>query len=414
MRTVLRADRVFDAERGTMLTGTDVAVESGLITAVGPDLDGGQVVELPGRTLLPGFFDVHVHLTGVWSHADEVREPDGDVLAVRAAVDCARLLEAGFTTVRDCGSMIALSLRDLVAGGTIRGPRIVAAGPVLSQTGGHGDHHHLPLDRARLVRGTAIADGPWACRSAVREAVRAGADFIKICTTGGVSSERDHPKDEHYTPEEIAAIVAEAHRLGRRVAAHAQGRAGVLNAVRAGVDSIEHGYFLDEECVREMATRGTVYVPTFDLRRFFERDDPALPEWRRAKQREARVAMRRSLLLAYEAGVLIAVGSDYYGVPYRAHGDNADEPIEMVRAGLPPVAALRALTLNAARALGMAGVTGSVTEGRQADLVAVEGDPLADVTALRRVAFVMKAGVEETAGRRLGCRPAVSDRGARF
>jgi imidazolonepropionase-like amidohydrolase len=213
--------------------------------------------------------------------------------AVRAAQDREALLAAGFTTVRDCGSAIALNLRDLVVEGTIPGPRIYAAGPVICQTGGHADAHHLPLDLARAQPDSLIADGPWACRQAVREAVRAGADFIKICTTGGVSSERDHPNDAHFTAEEIAAIVDEAYRLGRRVASHAQGKAGVLTAVLAGVDSIEHGYYLDDECVAEMAARGTFYVPTFDLRAFQRTVDGGhgLPEWRLRKQRDAIAAM---------------------------------------------------------------------------------------------------------------------------
>ncbi|TDD86093.1 metal-dependent hydrolase family protein [Actinomadura rubrisoli] len=394
--TVLRAARVLDVPAGTMLTGVEVKVRDDMIVEVGPDLTGDLVVDLGDRTLLPGFFDVHLHLTGVRAHAEEIRAPETDILAVRAARDCETLLAAGFTTVRDCGGVTALHLRTLIAEGTIRGPRIFAAGPVLCQTGGHADQHHLPPAEARRSRESLIVDGPWACRAAVREAVRMGADFIKICTTGGVSSERDHPKDAHYTAEEVEAIVDEAHRLGRKVASHAQGRNGVLTAVRAGVDSIEHGYFLDEECVTEMATRGTVYVPTFDLKTFFERTvttDHGLPEWRVIKQREAMTAMRESLLLAHRTGIQIATGSDYYGVPLRAHGNNADEPIAMVRDGLPPIEALRALTVNSARLLDLDDLTGTIAAGKWADLVAVDGDPLTDIEALRRVAFVMQAGI---------------------
>ncbi|GLW10034.1 Xaa-Pro dipeptidase [Microtetraspora sp. NBRC 13810] len=398
--TVVRAARLFDAIEGVILKDVDVAVRGDVIAEVGPGLRGDEVIDLGDRTLLPGFLDVHMHLTGMRSYAEARHLPPRETLAVRAAQDCAALLAAGFTTVRDCGSGIALNLRDLVADGTIPGPRIHAAGPVICQTGGHADAHHLPLDLARAQPDSLIADGPWACRQAVREAVRAGADFIKICTTGGVSSERDHPNDAHFTPEEIAAIVDEAHRLGRRVASHAQGRAGVLAAVLAGVDSIEHGYYLDDECVAEMAARGTFYVPTFDLRTFFQKTidgGHGLPEWRLRKQREAIAAMGPSLLKAHEAGVLIATGSDYLGTPLRAHGDNADEPIALVGGGLPAAEALRALTVNAATVIGVEDRAGSLQPGRWADLVAVDGDPLADIEALRAVTFVMKDGRVHTA-----------------
>ncbi|MFG1704198.1 amidohydrolase family protein [Nonomuraea sp. M3C6] len=392
--TVLRAARVLDVMRGVLREGVDVAVRDGTIVAVGPGLDGDSTLDLGDTSLLPGFFDVHLHLTGLRSY-DEGRLPDRETAAVRAAKDCAALLAAGFTTVRDCGSAIALTLRPLVADGTIPGPRIFAAGPAICQTGGHADTHHLPLEEVRRQPDALIADGPWQCRQAVRQAIRAGADFIKICTTGGVGTERDHPQDAHFTPEEITAIVEEAHRLGRRVAAHAQGTAGVRAAVLAGVDSIEHGYYLDEECVAEMRERGTFYVPTFALKTFFERTSEGghgLPEWRLRKQREVVGAMSASLKLARAAGLTIATGSDYYGPPLRRHGDNADEPISMVRDGMPPADALRALTLHGAQVLGLADQAGSIEPGKRADLVAVGGDPLRDIEALRRVGFVIQGG----------------------
>jgi imidazolonepropionase-like amidohydrolase len=393
--TVLRARRLLDVEGGTLLLDHDVAFDGDTIVGVGEGLQGDEVIELGDCTLLPGFFDMHVHLSGFRTYGESRFLPERDVLAVRAAQDCEALLRAGFTTVRDCGSTIALNLRDLVADGTIAGPRIFAAGPVLCQTGGHSEPHHLPIEQARRDPESRVADGPWECRRAVREAVRAGADHIKICTTGGIASERNGPHDTHFTPEEIEAIVDEAHRLGRKVAAHAQGTAGVLAAVRAGVDSIEHGYYLDDECVREMAGRGTVYVPTFDLKTVFERmvqDRHDMPEWRLAKQREAMKAMSASLHLARKAGVLMATGSDYYGPPLRGHGDNADEPIAWVADGVPEIEALQALTASSARALELEHKTGALRPGLWADVVAVAGNPLEDITALRRVRLVVKAG----------------------
>jgi imidazolonepropionase-like amidohydrolase len=394
----LRAARLIDAISPEPIADGVVLVEDGLITAVGPSASvavpaGARRIDLGDRTLLPGMMDVHVHLSGSRSYNDS--GVDRDLLTLRAAADCRTLLDSGITTVRDVGSMIAISLRRAIADGEIVGPRIYAAGPIISQTGGHADAHNLPIDEARKRRNAILADSPWEGRQAVRLAVRAGADLIKICTTGGVGTINDDPEDEHFTLEEVTAIAEEAHRARRRVAAHAQGKAGVLNAVRAGIDSIEHGYYLDEECVAEMEARGTFFVPTLALLDVYkgavERPHD-MPPWRLRKQQAAIPAIERAFAVACRSSLTIATGSDYSGAPLRAHGDNTDEPITMVRYGMPPMRAIQATTINSATVIGIERSTGSVQPGKWADLVAVDGDPLARIEALRDVVFVMKEG----------------------
>jgi imidazolonepropionase-like amidohydrolase len=397
----IRADRLVDVVNRDVIEDGIVVVAGETIESVGPAAGATLapdtvLYELGDRTVLPGLLDVHLHLIGSRTYsAGENHVVPRDVLLLRAAEDCGRLLDAGFTTVRDAGGVFALHLKRAIDEGTVAGPRIRAAGPVICQTGGHADAHYRPLDEVRQSENTIIADGVVECRQAVRRAIRAGADLIKICTTGGIGSEKDHPEDEHFTDEEIATLVDEAHRAGRRVAAHAQGAKGVLNAVRGGVDSIEHGYFLDEECAAAMLERGTYFVPTFTLVEFFQKTlaNPAgLPEWRLRKQGAAIDAMKRSFALASDVGLPMGAGTDYVGVPLRAHGDNADEPITMARYGLDPLEAIAVATIGGARTMGLEGLVGSLDVGKAADVIAVDGDPTSDIEALRQVSFVMKAG----------------------
>ena len=397
----IRADRLLDVVNRDVIQDGIVVVAGDIIESVGPAAGAALapdtvLYELGDRTVLPGLMDAHLHLIGLRSYsAAENHVVPRDVLLLRAAEDCRRLLDAGFTTVRDAGGMFAIHLKRAIDEGTIAGPRIRAAGPIICQTAGHADVHYRPLEEVRQSENTIIADGVVECRQAVRQAIRAGADLIKICTTGGIGSEKDHPEDEHFTDEEIAVLVDEAHRMGRRVAAHAQGAKGVLNAVRGGVDSIEHGYFLDEECAEAMLERGTDFVPTFTLVEFFQKTlaEPAgLPEWRLRKQRTAVDAMKQSFALACDVGLPMGAGTDYVGIPLRAHGDNADEPITMARYGLDPIDAIAVATMGSARTMGLEALVGSLDAGKAADVIAVEGDPTSDAEALRRVSFVMKAG----------------------
>jgi imidazolonepropionase-like amidohydrolase len=394
----LRAARLIDAVSSEPIADGVVCVERGVITAAGPAArvripPDAQRIELGDRTLLPGLMDVHVHLSGARSYSETATERD--LLTLRAAADCRTLLDTGFTTVRDVGSLIALSLRRAITDGEVVGPRIYAAGPIISQTGGHADVHHLPIEDARRRRGAILADSPDECRRAVRLAVRAGADLIKICTTGGVGSMNDHPEDEHFTVEEIAAIVDEAHRARRRVASHAQGKAGILNAVRAGVDSIEHGYYLDEECAAEMERRGTYFVPTLALLDVYKQAVARphdMPPWRLRKQQEAIPAVEQAFAVACHSRLVIGTGSDYSGAPLRAHGANTDEPVALAAYGMTAMGAIQAATINSARVIGIEGATGSIEVGKWADLIAVAGDPLSDIRTLEKVTVVIKGG----------------------
>lgn len=399
MPLVLRAAHLFDGTATPLADGV-VVVEGDRIVAAGqageiPVPDAAEVIDLGRRALLPGLIDAHIHLQGIRAGASDWADPPLD--ALRAAADARRVLESGFTTVRDCGSALGIGLRTAIAEGDAIGPRILAAGPPICQTGGHGDPHAVPYDLlSRFSDQSIVADGVVDCRRAVRRVIRTGGDLIKIMTSGGVGSERDHMSDEHYTPAEIEAIVDEAHRAGRRVAAHAQGKQGVLNAVRAGVDTIEHGYFIDEDCVDAMLQHGTGLVPTFGLIRFFRdalTNPRELPPWRIEKQRQCIDAMSRSFPLAASAGVPIATGSDDYGIPGRELGRSAEELVAMVEdGGVEPLTVLRYATSGAARLIGLEGEVGELRAGAAADVIAVEGRPWERIDAVRDVAFVLRSG----------------------
>ena len=399
-RLVLVGDRLFDG-RGGILVNSVVVIEGSSIVDVGTrgsvEVSGDyELVELKGVTLLPGLIDVHVHFSGLrtYNPAEALTTPP-ELRALRAARDAERALMSGFTTVRDCGSTIALHLRRAVSEGTIVGPTIVAAGKPICQTGGHCDIHYLPVEEVRRLGLALLCDSPWECRKAARVALREGADFIKVMTSGGVGSEKDDPRHPQMSVEEVRAVAEEAHRVGKKVASHAQGAEGVKIAILGGADSVEHGYFLDEETVERMLQQGVYYVPTLCLVEFYkktlENPPPGIPEWRLRKQETCIDAMPRSFLLAYRAGVKIAAGTDYYGPPLRAFGNHADEPIAMVKYGMKPEDALIAVTKNAAECLGLSNV-GVLERGKVADIVGVLGDPITDIEVLKKVVFVMKGG----------------------
>ncbi len=398
---ILQAKRMIDGLHDDAIDYPEILIKNGYIVEVGregeikkpPDV---MYLDLGDLTILPGYIDAHVHLIGRRSYSpSENFVVPHDLKVIRAVEDCRKLIYAGFTTVRDMGSRIALSLKRGVNEGSIIGPRIIAAGRPISQTGGHGDIHYLPREDV-IKKGILLADGPEECRRAVREAIRDGSDVIKIMTSGGVGSEKDAPWHPQFTVEEVRVIVEEAHRVGKLVASHAQGVEGIKIAILGGVDSIEHGYFLNNEVIQMMLDNDVYYVPTLCLVEVYKKsieEGYDMPPWRLEKQRMCIEAMPKSFLAAYKAGVKIAAGTDYFGAPLREHGYNTDEMITMVKYGMLPMDAIKAGTKVAAECLGLGDKVGTLEPGKYADIVGVQGDPLNDISALREVKFVMKEGV---------------------
>lgn len=399
---LLRGARVIDGSGGAARVGVDVLVQGGRIAAIGEALAAppdALVIDLGGRTLLPGLIDAHTHLLHemAGSHAEDVagavQDSDAD-LALRGIAHARATLLAGFTTVRDVGGTEAIrSLRDAIAAGHVSGPRILAANHAIGITGGHCDHTNGL--RADVFGGAAdyrsgVADGPDELRKAVRHQIKRGADVIKVCATGGVLSTGDGVGDPQLTPAELAAIVDEAGRAGRKVAAHAHGTEGIKDAVRAGVHSIEHGSLLDAAAIALMKRHGTFLVPTVHVGSFVEQAaaSGALAPESAAKARFIAPRMRDSFARAVRAGVKIAFGTDAGVFP---HGDNAREFAIMVELGMTPGAAIVAATRDAAELLGLRDL-GQIRAGFIADLVVVDGDPLVDIRALGRPALVIQGG----------------------
>lgn len=396
--TVLRAAAMLDVESGEILRDAAVVIRDGRIVASGRagtlELPAGApVVDLGEMTMLPGLIDAHVHLTGDGqTHGYAALAISTTRSALIGAAMAKRTLEAGFTTVRNVGAdgWADVALRDAIAAGEVPGPRLVVSGPALGITGGHCDNNLLPAEYA--VTSEGVADGPWEVRRQVRENVKYGADLIKFCATGGVLSKGTTIGATQYTLEEMQALVDEAHTLGLRVAAHAHGTEGIKRAILAGVDSVEHASLLDEEAIALAGERGTalsmdIYVTEFILTSGAEAG--ILPE-SLDKERQVGQAQRASFSAAHEAGARIVFGTDAGVYP---HGENARQLSRMVRFGMTPAEALRAATIHNAELLGLAGEVGSLRPGHHADVIAVPGDPLEEISVLERVAFVMKGGV---------------------
>jgi imidazolonepropionase-like amidohydrolase len=378
-RTLFTNGRIFDGTGAPPAEG-DITIEDGRIVAIGRGLDGDTAVDLEGRGVLPGLFDCHVHVQftniDMWGL---VQQPFS-LQFYEAARNLAATLAAGITTVRDAGGA-DLGTKTALEAGWIPGPRMQISLTMLSQTGGHGDGwmasgQHVDLMSPHPGRPSGIVDGPDEMRRKVRELVRAGADVVKVATSGGVLSPRDDPRHAHFALEELEVLVAEAAGAGIWVMAHAQGTEGIKNAVRAGIRSIEHGIYLDDEAIDLMLQRGTYLVPTLVAPRgVVEAADAgmAIPEASLRKAKEVVEIHRDAFRRAVDAGVKIAMGTDSGVTP---HGRNLAELPLMAAGGMTPAAVLKATTLEAATLMGLEGDSGSLEPGKRADLVVVDGDPL--------------------------------------
>ncbi len=397
-KVIVRAARLLDVRTGKVLTDHSIAILDGTIVKVAPSpqlvaAPGTEVVELKTGTVVPGFIDLHVHLTmnpedQGWSGLaiTIARETVSGVKNARAT------LMAGFTTVRNvhAGGYSDVALRDGINAGEIEGPRVVAAGIAMGITGGHCDEN-LPGYQWRSSDPSGVADGTAEVQKRVREQIKRGVDLIKICATGGVLSAGDDPRTSQYSPEELRAIVTDAHRLGRRVAAHAHGGEGIRFAVEAGVDTIEHGTYIDDAAIAAMKARGTWLVPTLTathgLLENAEKRHITPDVVAKIKDVDAQGSTARARAL--KAGVRFAFGTDAGVFP---HGENAQEFAALVKMGMTPLQALQSATIGAAEVLGWSDKVGAIEAGKWADIIVVDGDPLADIAATERVRFVMKSG----------------------
>jgi imidazolonepropionase-like amidohydrolase len=391
----IKAARALDVRAGAMTPNAVIVIQNERITSIGSNAAipaGAEVIDLGSKTVLPGLIDSHTHLTfdlqSVGSMGLSISVPRYALIGARNA----RLtLDAGFTTVRNVGApgYSDIALRDAINAGDVPGPRIIASGPSLGITGGHCDENLLPFEFHHKSDG--VADGVPGVMRKTREVIKYGANVIKICSTGGVLSFGDDPKASQYTLEEMKTIVAEAHRAGRKVAAHAHGGDGIKLAVQAGVDSIEHGTYIDEAAVKMMKERGTYLVPTLYLVEWFMDNYERLrvPAPLVAKAKEVMPAMKTNIGAAFKLGVPVAFGTDAAVYP---HGLNAREFAVYVKMGMTPVQAIQTATVHASKLLGWEDRIGAIEAGKYADLIAVDGDPTKDVTELERVKWVMKGG----------------------
>jgi imidazolonepropionase-like amidohydrolase len=395
-RTLVRAGHLLDVKTGKLLDGQTIVVVGDTIQSIAPTSQvqaqaGDVVVDLSGMTVLPGLIDVHTHLT-MNTDFDPYREliSTDAKEAINGVVNAKTTLMAGFTSVRNVGAngFTDVDLRDAINSGQVPGPHMLVSGPLIGITGGHCDENLLPIKYH--VVGDGVADGIAEVQHKVRENIKYGADLIKICATGGVLSKGDDPQASQFTLEEMQAIVADAHRLGRKVAAHAHGAQGILWATEAGVDSIEHGSYINDESIAEMKKRGTYLVPTLYLEDWML-EKGNLPAFYHQKMIDVSAVAKSNIKHAMQAGVKIALGTDAAVYP---HGLNAHElDVYVNQLGMAPLAALQSATVNAADLMGWSAKTGTLEAGKWADIIAVDTNPLDDVRVLQDVRFVMKAGV---------------------
>ena len=391
----VRAGRLIDGRGGAPLANAVVILRGDRIESVGANLPiptSARVIDLGGATVLPGLIDLHTHLTSTGVHwEDELVKTTPGQAALHGARNARDTLMAGFTTCRDMGPTwpyTDIDLRNAIDGGVVPGPRLMTSGNYVSATGGAGDARQFSIYvDVPIVQN--LADGPDAIRRVVRTNLKNGADFIKILVTGAVLSKGTPPGAQQYTEEEIHVAVEEASRWGRHVAAHAHGTAGIKAALRAGVHTIDHGSMLDDEAIAMLKTRSAFFVPTL-----FTSDviatNPTVPESEKERSRQITVLKDRSFQLALKAGLSIGFGTDSGVIP---HGENARELSYRVRLGESPMRAIVSASSVSAEIMGWGDRVGAIEPGKFADLIAVAGDPLADIKTLERVPWVMKGAV---------------------
>ncbi|ATD06178.1 amidohydrolase family protein [Pseudoalteromonas piscicida] len=397
---VLNADSAIDVVSGKLISPATVVVEDNKIISVGKSNrkaypKDAEVIDLSGHTLLPGLFDMHVHLTSdAHVHGYKRLQRTAPRAAITGVRNAKRTLDAGFTSVRNLGAAgyADIALRDAIIDGDVSGPRVNAAGPSLGITGGHCDNNLLTHEHKVFSEG--VADGPWAVRQKVRENIKYGANLIKFCATGGVLSKGTKVGAQQYSQEEMTAIVTEAHLRGLTVAAHAHGTDGIKSAIKAGVNSVEHVSFVDDEAIQLAKDKGTYFsMDIYNTEYILGEGEKAgiLPE-SLDKERKVGATQRASFTKAVKAGVNMVFGSDAGVYP---HGDNGKQFSRMVKFGMTELQALQAATINSATLLKQNTQLGSLEVGKLADIIAVKGNPLKDISVMENVIFVMKDGKVE-------------------
>jgi imidazolonepropionase-like amidohydrolase len=408
---VIKFGNLIDGTGAKPVKNSVIVIEGARIMAVGKEGDVNipkkvqrTEVDASRMTVMPGLIDSHLHLMGMRTDRileEEIIRPQ-QLALIKSVYDTIDLLEAGFTTVKDCGGF-GIHLKRAIAEGTTRGPRILSSGYVLSQTAGHGDTHYAPIewvDARATKRGMALlCDGVPECMKAARYALREGADFIKICTSGGVMSMIDRPEHTQFTLEEIKAIVEEARHVGKFVTAHCQGTEAMKNSIVAGVKTIDHAFYPDDEVI-EMAKKrkDVIFVPTLSInwRIITEGEKAGYPPWAVAKGKEVWEASTKNIAKLYRAGLTIASATDFTGSPLLKMGTNAMELELLIKhCGFRPMDAIIAATRNGAKACGLENEIGMIEKGKLADIIIVDGDPLKDIKVLQdknKIKMVMKEG----------------------
>ena len=390
---LIKPKQILDVRSGKLINA-DILVESGVIKKVAKNIpikSEYEIIDLRDMTVLPGLMDAHVHLTGNTDLKGHEGISESSYLATIYGVKNAKeTLMAGFTTVRNVGASnySDVALRDGIEQKAIVGPTLLVSGPPLGITGGHCDSNILPAEYEYKAQG--VADGPWEVRRKVRENKKYGVDLIKYCATGGVMSKGTNVNNRQYTLDEMKAIVDEAHTLGMKVAAHAHGLQGIRMAIEAGVDSIEHSSLIDQETVNFAISKGVflamdIYVSDYILG---EGAKNGIPEYSLEKERIVGKKQRENFKMAFESGAKMAFGTDAGIYP---HGKNARQFKYMVQWGMTPIEAIQASTINTAELFGLDNI-GEIKESFDADIVAVMGNPLDDITLLENIDFVMKEG----------------------